>query len=87
MNGDGTGPVFSTGPQPLFRTEPESVAAVDLEALDSIEADLADVEHALVRLDEGTYGTCEECGRTFGGDELEDQPALRLCPEHSLVVE
>jgi len=35
----------------------------DLSILDSVEAELGDVEHALRRLDEGTYGTCEIDGK------------------------
>ncbi len=51
----------------------------DLAILESIEAELADVEHALRRLDEGTYGTCEACGRPIDEERLEALPATRLC--------
>ena len=51
----------------------------DLAILESIEAELADVEHALRRLDEGTYGTCEACGRPIDDERLEALPATRLC--------
>jgi RNA polymerase-binding transcription factor DksA len=51
----------------------------DLAILESIEAELADVEHALRRLDEGTYGTCEACGRPIDEERLEAIPAARLC--------
>ncbi len=51
----------------------------DLSFLESIEAELADVEHALRRLDEGTYGICEACGRPIGEDRLEAVPAARFC--------
>ena len=87
MNGDGSVPVFSSQSELLPPAETQSLDSVDRDALDSIEADLVDVERALARLDEGTYGTCEECGRSFEDEELEGQPALRLCPEHSLTVE
>ncbi len=51
----------------------------DLSILEAIEAELADVEHALHRLDEGTYGTCEACGRPIDDERLEALPATRLC--------
>src|SRR5207302_7064081 len=51
----------------------------DLSILESVEAELADVEHALRRLDDGTYGTCEACGKPIGDERLEAQPAARFC--------
>jgi RNA polymerase-binding transcription factor DksA len=51
----------------------------DLSILEAIESELADVEHALRRLDEGTYGTCEACGRPIDDDRLQALPAARLC--------
>ncbi len=51
----------------------------DLSILEAIESELADVEHALRRLDEGTYGTCEACGRPIDDDRLQALPATRLC--------
>src|SRR5438067_2617864 len=38
----------------------------DLSILERVESELNDVEHALSRLDDGTYGTCEVCGRPIG---------------------
>ena len=51
----------------------------DLTILDSIEGELADIEHALQRLDDGSYGTCEACGKPIGDDRLEAMPATRYC--------
>ena len=51
----------------------------DLSLLEQMEAELADVEHALRRIDDGTYGTCEACGRPIGDDRLEVLPAARFC--------
>jgi RNA polymerase-binding transcription factor DksA len=51
----------------------------DLSLLEQVEAELADVEHALRRIDAGTYGTCEACGRPIGDDRLEVLPAARFC--------
>jgi RNA polymerase-binding transcription factor DksA len=51
----------------------------DLSILESIEAELADVEHALRRLDDGTYGICEACGKPIDEERLAALPAARLC--------
>ncbi|TNM50271.1 TraR/DksA family transcriptional regulator [Nocardioides albidus] len=40
---------------------------------------LAEVEAALVRLDTGTYGTCERCGLPIAEGRLEARPAARTC--------
>ena len=51
----------------------------DLSILEQIEAERADVEHALRRLDDGTYGTCEACGKVIDDARLEALPAARFC--------
>ena len=51
----------------------------DLSILEQVEAELADVEHALQRLDDGSYGTCEACGKPIGDARLEAMPAARFC--------
>lgn len=40
---------------------------------------LVDVDAALARLDEGTYGTCEACGRPVDPARLEVRPTARTC--------
>ena len=59
----------------------------DLSILEQVEAELADVEHALRRLDEGTYGTCEACGRPISEERLEALPATRFCLDDQAVAE
>ena len=59
----------------------------DLSILEQVEAELADVEHALRRLDDGTYGTCEVCGKPIPDERLEAMPATRLCVEHQAQAE
>ena len=59
----------------------------DLSILEQIEAELADVEHALKRLDDGTYGTCEFDGKPIPEDRLEAMPAARFCVEHQAEAE
>ena len=51
----------------------------DLSILERVQAELADVEHALQRLDDGTYGSCEACGQPIDENRLEAVPAARFC--------
>jgi RNA polymerase-binding protein DksA len=40
---------------------------------------LADLDDALRRLDDGTYGICAECGKPIPGERLEARPSARTC--------
>ena len=40
---------------------------------------LAEVDAALRRLDDGTYGGCERCGRPIAPARLEARPTARTC--------
>jgi RNA polymerase-binding transcription factor DksA len=59
----------------------------DFSLLEQIEAELSDVEHALRRIDEGTYGTCEACGKPIDDARLEVVPAARFCVADQAVAE
>lgn len=54
------------------RGEAEVLAGQLREALDGVSA-------ALVRIDEGTYGTCERCGKPISPARLEAKPASTHC--------
>jgi DnaK suppressor protein len=45
----------------------------------SVQALLTQVEEALARLDEGTYGICENCGRAIHPARLKAIPYAKLC--------
>jgi len=40
---------------------------------------LRDVDEALARVDEGTYGLCKSCGKEIGADRMEFRPTSRYC--------
>ncbi|CAN5922690.1 RNA polymerase-binding protein DksA [soil metagenome] len=40
---------------------------------------LADTEHALERMDDGSYGTCERCGEQISYSRLQARPMSVLC--------
>lgn len=54
------------------RGEAEALAAQLREAL-------AAVERALAKIDDGTYGICERCGKPISAARLEAKPASRYC--------
>lgn len=59
----------------------------DQSLLEQLDGELADLEDAYARLEAGTYGTCEVCGRPIGEERLEALPAARRCAEHQAAAE
>jgi DnaK suppressor protein len=59
----------------------------DRTALTILEGELEDIDHALRRIEDGSYGTCEECGKAIGDDRLEAKPWARFCIVHQLELE
>lgn len=55
----------------------ERIAQVD--AAKKLDAKLRDVERAIEEVDDGTYGTCDVCGRPIGSERLEAIPWATLC--------
>ncbi len=47
----------------------------------ALRSNLRDVERALAKMDAGTYGTCERCGRPIASERLEALPWALLCIE------
>jgi RNA polymerase-binding transcription factor DksA len=43
---------------------------------------LDEVDRALARLEEGTYGSCEVCGASIDDEALADSPTARTCRAH-----
>ena len=56
----------------------------EVEALaGSLRETLTEVEHALEKLDNGTFGCCETCNQPIAPARLEAKPAARYCIEHA----
>ena len=73
--------------EPAFTALPTASAPpFDGPGADALEAEVADVERALERLADGTYGTCEVCGAGLSPALLAERPAARLCPAHLPVA-
>lgn len=69
-------------------TEPDEVAdrvedyEEGREELSEIQKHHRDVERALVRIEEGSYGICEVGGEDIEEDRLEVNPSARTCKAH-----
>jgi RNA polymerase-binding protein DksA len=48
---------------------------------------LVEIEAALVRIDNGTYGLCSACGGSISAERLEAVPYATLCVEDKRAVE
>jgi len=49
----------------------------------SLSEQLREVERALHKFDDGTYGKCETCGQDIAEPRLEAMPATRYCINHA----
>jgi DnaK suppressor protein len=45
----------------------------------TLRENLQDIDAALGKMEQGTYGLCESCGRPISDARLEAMPAARLC--------
>lgn len=58
-----------------------------LAIVERIDGELEDVKRALRKVDEGSYGICEACGRPIPPERLEASPAARYCLEDQTRLE
>jgi DnaK suppressor protein len=59
----------------------------ELSLRENAEGRLQDVDDALRKLDEGTYGDCEVCGDPIPKARLEAVPTARLCVDDQRAAE
>jgi len=68
---------------PFGKREEEAAETLELEKRLVLEKrlkeQLAELEHALHKLEEGTYGLCEGCGQPIDPARLEALPQAKLC--------
>lgn len=50
-----------------------------LALVDRLRGQLRDVDRALRKMDEGTYGSCERCGKPISPERLDALPYSTLC--------
>ena len=68
-------------PDPNDRATQESEFGLELRTRDRERKLLRKIDSALVRIDEGSYGFCEETGEEIGLKRLEARPVATLCLE------
>ena len=68
---------------PFGKREEEATETLELEKRLALEKrtreQLAGVEHALQKFEEGTYGLCDSCGQQIDPNRLEALPQASLC--------
>ncbi len=60
---------------------------IDYTLGENSEAVLAEIDAALQRIDDGTYGTCTNCGKDISLERLEAYPAASLCIDCARLAE
>lgn len=70
---------------PFGKREEEATESFELERRLTLEKRLidqmADVEHALQKFEDGSYGRCDNCGKPINPERLEALPQASLCLE------
>ena len=68
---------------PFGKREEEATETLELEKRlvleNRIRQELAGIDHALHKFEEGTYGKCDNCGRPIARERLEALPQASLC--------
>lgn len=72
-SGDGSGDdLADIGSKTLEREQ-------DMFLVEQVRESLRQIEHAIGRIDAGTYGICEGCGEFIGRERLEVYPRATMC--------
>jgi DnaK suppressor protein len=66
-------------PDPTDRASLESNRNFTLRIRDRERKLIVKIKEALARIDDGSYGKCEECGENIGRERLEARPVTTLC--------
>jgi len=68
-------------PDPTDRATAESDRNFELRIRDRERKLLSKIKEAITRIDDETYGICEECGDDISEERLEARPVTTLCIE------
>ncbi len=74
-------------PDPNDRATLESGRSFELRIRDRERRLLSKIDEAIGRIDEGTYGICEDCGEEIGLKRLEARPVTTLCIDCKTIQE
>lgn len=68
---------------PFGKREEEATETLELEKRlvleNRIRQEMASVEHAMEKIEQGTYGLCDNCGKPIDPERLEALPQASLC--------
>jgi DnaK suppressor protein len=71
----------NTFPDPTDRANLETDRNFELRIRDRERKLILKIKEALARIEEGTFGTCEECGKEISEERLKARPVTTLCIE------
>lgn len=74
-------------PDPNDRATLESGRSFELRLRDRERRLLSKIDEAIARIDDGTYGICEDCGEEIGLKRLEARPVTTLCIDCKTIQE
>ena len=74
-------------PDPNDRATLESGRSFELRIRDRERRLLTKIDEAIGRIDEGSYGVCEDCGEEIGLKRLEARPVTTLCIDCKTIQE
>ncbi len=78
---DGMGETREQFPDPSDRALLEGNRNLTLRIRDRERKLISKIDEALMRIDDGSYGKCEECGNEIGFARLKARPVTTLCIE------
>lgn len=76
---DGMGQTREQFPDPTDRASLEGNRNLMLRIRDRERKLITKIDEALGRIDDGSYGKCEECGQDIGVERLRARPVTTLC--------
>jgi DnaK suppressor protein len=77
----------SNVPDPNDRATIESGRSFELRIRDRERRLLVKIDEAIARIEEGSYGVCEDCGEEIGVKRLEARPVTTYCIDCKTVQE
>ncbi|MFA6136212.1 MAG: TraR/DksA C4-type zinc finger protein [Candidatus Paceibacterota bacterium] len=76
-----TPPDFGNEPGPDDETDEAEEYFNQTSSLSLLRNKLSDIDSALIRIEKGEYGKCEQCGMEIEEDVLEISPHSRFCKD------
>ncbi|QQG38064.1 MAG: TraR/DksA C4-type zinc finger protein [Candidatus Kaiserbacteria bacterium] len=84
-NGDwqgGSGELRGEEADPTDAADKIEELVTNVPLVEELETRRKEIEAALKKMDDGTYGICEKCGEPIPVDRLEANPAAKTCITH-----